>query len=127
MCCQCVNVSCVCSHVVNPFIITDPQSQLAIDSDIINFTCIAIAFPVPSYNWFTPIPNGDFNTSTITILVDYSNYGNYTCFADTIAASQPALLTGNYIVSVCLFNVGIASYVCMCIINTYVLEVAIRI
>ena len=97
MCCHCVNVSCICSHVVNPFIITDPPSQLGIDGDIINFTCTAIAFPAPSYNWSTPIPNGDFNTSTITILVDYSYYGNYTCFAEsngTIAASQPALLTG---------------------------------
>ena len=95
-----MNVNCVvCSHVVNPLIITDPQSQLAINSDTVNFTCTAIAFPAPSYSWSTPIPNSDFNTSTITILVDYFYYGNYTCFAEsngTIAESQPALLTGNY-------------------------------
>ena len=98
--CQCANVSHVCSHVVNPFIITDPQSQLAMDGDIVNFTCTAIAFPAPYYNWTTPIPNTDFNTSTITIIVEYSYYGNYTCFAEsngTIAESQPALLTGSYV------------------------------
>ena len=95
-----MNVSCVCSHVVNPFIISDPQSQLADDGDIVSFTCTAIAFPAPYYNWTTPIPNSDFNTGTITILVDFSDYENYTCFAEsngTVAESQPALLTGSYI------------------------------
>ena len=88
-------------YVVNPLIITDPESQLALEGDTVNFTCTAIAFPAPLYNWSTPIPNTDFNTSTITILVDHSYYGNYTCFAEsngTITESQPALLTGNYIV-----------------------------
>ena len=64
-----------------------------------SFTCTAIAFPAPVYNWFTPIPNTDFNTSTITILVDYSYFGDYICFAEsngTTAESLPALLTGKY-------------------------------
>ena len=84
--------------LVNPLIITDPQSQLAVNDSTLSFTCTAIAFPSPVYNWSTPIPNTHFNTSTITILVDYSYYGNYTCFAEsngTIAESLPALLTGN--------------------------------
>ena len=95
-----MNVSCVCSRVVNPFIISDPQSQLIGDDGIVSFTCSAIAFPAPYYNWTTPIPNSDLNTGTITILVDFSYYGNYTCFAEsngTVAESQPALLTGTYI------------------------------
>ena len=88
-------------YVVNPFIVTDPQSQRAVEADIVNFTCIAVAFPAPVYNWSTPIPNMDFNTSTITIVVDYSYFGNYTCFAEsngTITTSLPALLTGEYII-----------------------------
>ena len=106
---------CIISHVVNPFIITDPQSQLRVNGSIVNLTCIAIAFPAPSYIWSTPIPNGDFNTSTITILVDFSYYGNYICFVEsngTVAVSQPGLLTSTYVVTsyyvyVYLFNVDV--------------------
>ena len=90
----------IISFVVNPFIVTDPQSQLAVNDSTVSFTCTAIAFPAPLYNWPTPIPDTHFNTSTITILVDYSYYGNYTCFAEsngTIATSRPALLTGTYV------------------------------
>ena len=89
-------------YVVNPFIVTDPQSQLAVNGVIVNFTCIAVAFPAPAYSWSTPIPDTDFNTSTITIIeMDYSHFGNYICFAEsngTIAESLPALLTGEYII-----------------------------
>ena len=93
---------CIISHVVNPFIITDPQSQLRVNGSIVNFTCTAVAFPAPSYIWSTPIPNGDFNTSAITILVDFSYYGNYICFVEsngTVAVSQPGLLTSTYVVT----------------------------
>ena len=98
-------------------IITDPQSQLAVNDSTLSFTCAAIAFPAPLYNWSTPIPNTDFNTSTITILVDYSYYGNFTCFAEsngTIAESLPALLTGNLhnviLMLVFLLHIAIVSY-----------------
>ena len=75
------------------------MSQLAVNDSTVNFSCTAIAFPVPSYSWSTPIPNTDFNTSTISFIVDYSYFGNYTCMAtsnDTVAQSQPALLTGMF-------------------------------
>ena len=90
-------IKCVLSLAVNPLIVTDPESQLAVNGSTVSFTCTAIAFPAPLYSWTTPIPNSDFDTSTITILVNYSYFGNYTCFAEsngTIATSQPALLTG---------------------------------
>ena len=88
-------------HVVNPLITTDPMSQLASDGDMVIFTCNAVAFPAPSisYNWSTPNPY-DFNTSTITFMVLYSDFGNYTCMATSngmTVESQPALLTGNYV------------------------------
>ena len=93
-----LSIRCIISFIVNPFIVTEPQSQLVVNDSTVSFTCTAIAFPAPVYNWSTPIPNTDFNTGTITILVDYSYFGNYTCFAEsngTIAESLPALLTGN--------------------------------
>ena len=92
------------------------------NGDIVNFTCTAIAFPAPYYNWTTPIPNTDFNTSTITIVVEHSYYGNYTCFAEsngTIAESQPALLTGSYVCYVMCKYVFLypclSLYVCICV------------
>ena len=116
MYCQCVSVIHVCLHVVNPFIVTDPQSQLTVNDSSVNFTCTAIAFPSPHYNWTTPIPNSDFNTSTITIVVDYSFYGNYTCFAKsngTVAPSQPALLTGSYVCVSCDVATCACVYACV--------------
>ena len=76
------------------------MSQLASDGDTVTFTCNAIAFPAPSYSWSTPNPN-DFNTNTIIFNVSYSSFGNYTCMATSNGVtieSQPALLTGNYVV-----------------------------
>lgn len=73
------------------------MSQLANNEDNVTFACNAIAFPAPSYNWITPIANSAFDTNTITISVEYDDYGNFTCMAisnGTVATSQPALLTG---------------------------------
>jgi len=98
--------------IVNPFITTDPRPQMADNGDVISFTCIAIAFPAPSYSWNTPITDETFNTSTINIDVVYSYFGNYTCTASSMgqtAVSNTALLTGKckrcvsvYIVCVCV-------------------------
>ena len=85
------------SLAVNPLIVTNPMSQLAIDGVTVNFSCTAIAFPYPMYNWTTPITGRNFNTNTISFMVDYSYYGNYTCTAESIGAtatSQAAVLTG---------------------------------
>ena len=74
------------------------MSQLSYNGDTVMFTCTAIAFPSPSYSWTTPNTN-NFSNNTISFTTSYSDFGNYTCLADsngTIATSQLALLTGNY-------------------------------
>ena len=76
------------------------MSQIASNEDMVTFTCNAVAFPAPSYSWSTPNNSNDFNTSTIILMVSYSDFGNYTCMAtsnDITIESQPALLTGNYV------------------------------
>ena len=90
--------------LVDPFITTHPTPQLAGNGDVINFTCIAIAFPAASYSWVTPITNETFNTSTISIDVTYGYFGNYTCIASSTgpsAMSDPALLTGKFCRCMC--------------------------
>ena len=85
------------SHVVNPMITTNPMSQQVGNGDMVTFTCIAMAFPAPSYNWSTP-NTINFNTSTISFVALYSSAGNYICMATsngTVVKSQPAVLTGN--------------------------------
>ena len=80
-------------------ITTNPMSQQVTAGQMVTLTCNAIAFPAPSYSWSTPNPN-DFNTSTISFIASYSSFGNYTCMATsngTVVESQPALLTGNYV------------------------------
>ena len=75
------------------------MSQLSNFGDVVNFTCTAISFPPPSYNWSTPIVNGSFNTSTISLNVEYNYFGNYTCITSSTgpdAISDTALLTGMY-------------------------------
>ena len=75
------------------------MSQQATIGQMVTFTCNAVAFPAPSYSWSTPNPNMVI-TSTITVIVLYSDFGNYTCMATsngTVVESQPALLTGNYV------------------------------
>ena len=75
------------------------MSQIVSNGQMVTFTCNAVAFPAPSYNWSTPNPN-NFNTSTITFIASYSDFGNYTCMATSngiTVESQPALLTGNYV------------------------------
>ena len=74
--------------------------QLATNGQMVTFTCNAVAFPAPSYNWSTPNSN-DFSNSTITFMASYSDFGNYTCMATSngiTVESQPALLTGNYVI-----------------------------
>ena len=76
------------------------MSQLATNGQMVTFTCNAVAFPAPSYSWSTPNPNM-FITSTITITASYSDFGSYTCMATSngiTVESQPALLTGNYVI-----------------------------
>ena len=88
------------SYIVNPLITTDPMSQLASNRQMVTFTCNAVAFPAPSYSWSTPNNTNDFNTSTVTFVASYSDFGNYTCMATSngiTVDSQPALLTGNYL------------------------------
>ena len=83
---------------VNPFIVINPMSQLIINGSTVSFNCTAVAFPAPSYSWSTPITNSNFGSSTISFIVDYSYFGNYTCATDSdnaVAISQPALLTGS--------------------------------
>ena len=80
------------------------MSQLSNNGDTVMFTCIAIAFPSPLYSWTTPNPN-NFSTNIISFTASYSDFGNYTCMADsngTITTSQPALLTGNYMSVYCV-------------------------
>ena len=82
---------------VNPFIITNPMLQLIVNGSTVSFNCTAVAFPAPSYSWSTPITDSNFSSSTISFIVDYSYFGNYTCTTHsngTVATSQPALLTG---------------------------------
>ena len=98
---------------VNPLITINPMSQLVNNGSVVNFTCIAVAFPEPTYSWVTPITNQTFNTSTITIEVVYGYFGNYICNASSTgppAISEPALLTGKCVcVSVC-----VCVFVCVC-------------
>ena len=77
------------------------MSQQVTAGQMVTLTCNAMAFPAPSYSWSTPNTN-DFNTSTISFIASYSSFGNYTCMATsngTVVESQPALLTGNYVMS----------------------------
>jgi len=88
------------SFLVNPIITTHPISQLSKFGDIVNFTCAAVSFPSPSYNWSTPIVNKSYNTSTINFSVNYNYFGNYTCITSSSRSgpnvvSNMALLTGN--------------------------------
>ena len=87
-------------YVDNPLITINPMSQQVTIGQIVNFTCNATGLPAPSYNWSTPNTD-DFNTSTISFIVQHFSYGNYTCMATsngTVVESQPALLTGNYVI-----------------------------
>ena len=67
---------------VNPYIIHHPVSQLARPNCAVNFTCVAIAFPPPTYSWTTPLEN--INDSTIFWEyedVKPEHIGSYTCTA----------------------------------------------
>ena len=79
-------------------ITTNPMSLSVSIGQMVTFTCNVIAFPAPSYSWSTPRPD-NFNTSTITFMTSGFDFGNYICMATsngTVVESQPALLTGNY-------------------------------
>ena len=76
------------------------MSQQVTIGQTVTFTCNATALPAPSYSWSTPNII-DFNTSTINFTASCFNFGNYTCMATsngTVVESQPALLTGNYVI-----------------------------
>ena len=88
------------SYVVNPLITTNPVSQQVPNGQTVEFTCNAIAFPAPSYSWSTPTILSGVNTNNLNFVASYSDYGSYTCMATSngvIVESQPALLTGNYV------------------------------
>ena len=97
------------------------MSQNVSNGTFVMFTCNAIAFPAPSYNWTTPTGNIS-NTHIISLTADYDDFGNYTCLAisnGTIATSQPALLTGTnnnmYCVCVCVcVHTHAFMHSCMC-------------
>ena len=72
--------------VVNPYITHQPVSQVAIPNGIVNFTCIVVAYPPPTYNWVTPIDNSSFNSNVI--ILEYEDIkpeyiGEYTCIASS--------------------------------------------
>ena len=85
--CVCIfNKLYVYIPVVNPHIVLEPVSQLAIPNCIVNFTCIVKAYPLPTYNWTTPIENSNFNSSII--ILEYEDIkpehkGDYTCIASS--------------------------------------------
>ena len=68
--------------------------QLAVPGCAVNFTCVAPAFPPPTYSWVTPIENSDFNSSTISwkyedVKPEY--IGDYTC----TVSSNEVMVTSN--------------------------------
>ena len=87
---------------VNPYIVHQPvPHQLAIPNCTVNFTCIAVAYPLPSYSWaYTPTENRSFNDSII--FLEYEDIkpeqiGNYTCIASSngvMAMSNTVYLSG---------------------------------
>lgn len=78
--------------------------QLARLNCAVNFTCVAVAFPPPTYGWTTPIMNGNFNGSTIfwepeDVKPEY--FGDYTCEASsngTTTTSDTVYLSGRFII-----------------------------
>ena len=93
---------------VAPLFIVQPQSINREVDEYTNFTCEAVSFPDPYYQWqryvdgqFVDIPYA--NTSMLIFQVDFDSYGRYRCVASIPGAnesSDPALLTGNN--NVCL-------------------------
>ena len=87
---------------VAPLFIVQPQSINREVDEYTNFTCEAVSFPDPYYQWqrymdgqFEDIP--DANTSMLIFLVDFDSYGMYRCVASIPGAveySDAALLTG---------------------------------
>ena len=91
---------CMFHCAVNPSIITHPMSQLTQDGSSITFTCLAVGFPSPSYNWSTPSTATDLMTSSIVFTASYNSYGDYTCAAGSngvVVISDTAVLTGMYL------------------------------
>jgi len=90
---------CIILSVVDPLITTHPTSQLSSFGDVVNFTCIAVSFPPPSYNWSIPITYRSFTTNIVSLIVEYDYFGNYTCISSSTgpkAVSDAAMLTGMY-------------------------------
>ena len=71
---------------VTPYFIHQPVPQLAVPNCIVNFTCIVIAYPPPTYSWATPIENNGFNSSIIILKyedIKPEHIGDYTCTASS--------------------------------------------
>ena len=101
---------------VAPLFIVQPQSINREVDDYANFTCEAVSFPDPYYQWqryidgqFEDIP--DANTSMLMFEVAFDSYGLYRCVASIPGAdvySDEALLTGNN--NVCVYATVIYQY-----------------
>lgn len=79
---------------------TQPQSQTGVaPTDEVSFTCVAEAFPDPTYSWTTPTGTMSGST-TIIISVNFNSVGEYVCTASSNGVdvvSDVATLTGKKI------------------------------
>ena len=105
-------------RVVPPFLLMSPDSITALDSDNVQFNCMARGYPLPSVVWEKdglPLQSGEsvmINSSTDSVQltrtstllltsVGHKNAGNYTCIASNflvesfMVVSPPAVLTVN--------------------------------
>ena len=76
------------------------MSQKVPNGQMVEFTCNALAFPAPSYSWSTPNILSGVNTNNLNFVASHSDFGSYTCMATSngvVVESQPAILTGNYV------------------------------
>ena len=100
---------------VAPLIIVQPQSINREVNECTNFTCEAVSFPDPYYQWqrcidgqFENIPGA--NRSMLTFKVNFDSFGQYRCVASIPGAeaySSEALLAGTNI----MYNIY---NTCMC-------------
>ena len=91
---------------VNPYIIHQPVSQLAVPNCVVNFTCIALAFPPPTYGWITPIENRNFNSTTIFLKYEDLKpefIGDYIC---TVSSNGVMVRSNTVHLSGMLYTLG---------------------
>ena len=80
------------------------MSQLARPNCVVNFTCVAVAFPPPAYSWITPMGSSNFNSTNI--FWEYKDVkpefiGDYTCIVSSngvMAKSDTVHLSGMHII-----------------------------